>query len=86
MFLTGLWMLANACVLIQAGVAIDNHLSFNQQDRFRKLFSDGLGSNDLQSIYYGAINAHQLKQSDMQKACDRLKPIFAESEIDVSGN
>lgn len=67
-----------------AARTIYSHLSVSDFDRLNKVFADGLKSNDLQSIYYSALNLNQLSESDKNSACNRLLSVHSESKLNVS--
>lgn len=74
-----------ACIVyVRAAKTINTHLSANDLERLNKVFSDGLSSNDLQSIHYSAINSKQIPAEYKKSICDRLPTLYTESKLNVS--
>uniref|UniRef100_A0A2M3YZ40 Dolichyl-diphosphooligosaccharide--protein glycosyltransferase subunit 2 n=1 Tax=Anopheles braziliensis TaxID=58242 RepID=A0A2M3YZ40_9DIPT len=56
------------------------HLTAQDQDRFDKVFSEGLKSSDLQSLYYTSANV-PLPAGDAASTCKRLLTVHGESKL-----
>lgn len=64
---------------------VNNFLSKSDQDRLQSVFQDGIKSNDLQSIYYSALNLKSSLQSqEKTEVCGRLAASYADSKLNVS--
>ena len=68
----------------EAARTINGHLSGSDIDRLTKVFADGIKSNDLQSIYYSAINLKEIQSEDTNSVCQRLEKLHGESKLNVS--
>lgn len=64
--------------------AIENHLSSDDNVRLNQVFVDGIKSNDLQAIYFSALNLKDLSASEKTKVCERLVTLYTESKLNVS--
>lgn len=71
-------------VLGDALRAIDNHLTSDDSVRLQQVFIDGFKSNDLQSIYYSALNSDNLSANEKTEVCSRLVDLHGESKLNVS--
>lgn len=79
------FLVLTCIVYVKAAKTIDTHLSATDLERLNKVFSDGLKSNDLQSIYYGAVNSKEIAAADVkQSICNRLPTLYTESKLNVS--
>lgn len=67
-----------------AAKTINSHLSDSDQQRLKKVFLDGIKSNDLQSIYYSALNLKDVAKEIQTDACNRLANLHAETKLNVS--
>lgn len=76
--------MAVALLHSEAARTINGHLSGSDVDRLNKVFADGIKSNDLQSVYYSAINLLQIKAEDSTSVCQRLQKLHSESKLNVS--
>lgn len=76
--------MALAIVYGEAARTITSHLSGSDLDRLNRVFQDGIKSNDLQTIYYSALNGKELDVADLKSACLRLDKLHAESKLNVS--
>lgn len=63
---------------------IDNHLTNEDNVRLQQVFADGIKSNDLQAIYFSALNLNDLSATDKNEACQRLVNLHTESKLNVS--
>lgn len=63
---------------------INDHISDADQQRLNNVFSDGIRSNDLQSIYYSSLNANDLTTDEKSTICNRLITLHTESKLNVS--
>uniref|UniRef100_A0A182NHK5 Dolichyl-diphosphooligosaccharide--protein glycosyltransferase subunit 2 n=1 Tax=Anopheles dirus TaxID=7168 RepID=A0A182NHK5_9DIPT len=59
---------------------VSSHLTAQDQDRFAKVFAEGLKSSDLQSLYYSSANV-ALPAGDVVSTCKRLFTLHAESKL-----
>uniref|UniRef100_A0A182RFP5 Dolichyl-diphosphooligosaccharide--protein glycosyltransferase subunit 2 n=1 Tax=Anopheles funestus TaxID=62324 RepID=A0A182RFP5_ANOFN len=59
---------------------VSSHLTAQDQERFAKVFSEGLKSNDLQSLYYASANV-ALPAGDVTSTCKRLFTLHGESKL-----
>ncbi|XP_308231.5 dolichyl-diphosphooligosaccharide--protein glycosyltransferase subunit 2 [Anopheles gambiae] len=59
---------------------VSSHLTAQDQERFAKVFSEGLKSNDLQSLYYASANV-ALPAGDVTSTCKRLFMLHSESKL-----
>uniref|UniRef100_A0A182TTD8 Dolichyl-diphosphooligosaccharide--protein glycosyltransferase subunit 2 n=1 Tax=Anopheles melas TaxID=34690 RepID=A0A182TTD8_9DIPT len=59
---------------------VSSHLTAQDQERFAKVFSEGLKSNDLQSLYYASVNV-ALPAGDVTSTCMRLFTLHGESKL-----
>lgn len=77
----------NFCIFVQndALSAVNDNLSGDDRLRLRAVFLNGIKSNDLQAIYYSALNLRDLTNEDEKsKVCSRLATLNAEAKFDVS--
>lgn len=64
--------------------AINNHLTGDDRLRLRELFFSGIKSNNLQAIYYSALNLKDVTDEDEKsKVCSRLISLHNESKFEV---
>lgn len=70
----------------EAARTINSHLSGTDLERLDKVFADGISSNDLQSVYYSALNLKTLSEADKASTCSRLLSLHAESKLNVSSS
>jgi oligosaccharyltransferase complex subunit delta (ribophorin II) len=78
--------LVSIFVVLFAGVSLaartlDSHLGVIDLNRLQKVFSDGVKSNDIQTIYYSAINLDKLTKDEKDGICKRLVEVYAESKL-----
>ncbi|XP_058056009.1 dolichyl-diphosphooligosaccharide--protein glycosyltransferase subunit 2 [Anopheles bellator] len=59
---------------------VATHLTAQDQERFAKVFSEGLKSNDLQSLFFTSSNV-KLPANDVVGTCKRLLTLHAESKL-----
>lgn len=83
-FFAGFLLFLSIFVLGDALRAIDNHLSSEDIARLNQVFVDGIKSNDLQSIYFSALNLKDLSAQEKTNACNRLLSLHGESKLNVS--
>lgn len=81
---TGSILFLSIFLLGDALRAIDNHLTSEDNVRLQQVFVDGIKSNDLQSIYFGALNLNDLSATEKNEACQRLVNLHTESKLNVS--
>lgn len=72
-----------SCSIIYAAKSINSHLSSVDDQRLQQVFADGLKSNDIQSIYYGALNYKAITPAEKQEACKRIVQIHKDSKLNV---
>lgn len=84
LFFTGIFMLLAAFAYSEAARTINSHLSESDLERLNKVFVDGIDSNDLQAVYYSAVNLKQLTSATKTSTCSRLLSLHAESKLNVS--
>lgn len=78
--------LVSIFVVLVAGVTLaaktlDSHLGVTDLSRLQKVFSDGIKSNDIQTIYYSAINLDKLTKDEKDGICKRLAEVHVESKL-----
>lgn len=83
-FIVGFFMVLAVVVYSQAARTINSHLSGSDLERLNKVFVDGIKSNDLQAVYYSALNLQQLSSDEKTSTCSRLLNLHAESKLNVS--
>uniref|UniRef100_A0A182S618 Dolichyl-diphosphooligosaccharide--protein glycosyltransferase subunit 2 n=1 Tax=Anopheles maculatus TaxID=74869 RepID=A0A182S618_9DIPT len=59
---------------------VSSHLTRQDQERFAKVFVEGVKSNDLQSLYYASLNM-ALPADDVLSTCKRLFSLHSESKL-----
>jgi len=57
---------------------VSNYITGADRARYNEVFSDGLKSNDLQSLYYSSLN---LAGGDKAAICKKLPSLYAESKL-----
>lgn len=82
--IAGFLLFLSIFVLGDALKAIDNHLSSEDNARLQQVFADGIKSNDLQAIYFSALNLKDLSAHEKTNACQRLITLHTESKLNVS--
>lgn len=71
-------------MLSDALKAIDNNLSIEDNARLQQVFVDGIKSNELQAIFFSALNLKDLSAQEKNKVCERLVSLHTESKLNVS--
>lgn len=66
---------------ISATQTVDNFLSKSDHQRLQQIFSDGLKSNDLQTIYYSVINSNKITPDSKSALCKKLSGLHKESKL-----
>lgn len=75
-------MIFTLCLsLSNARKTINNHLSNADLQRLQSVFRDGLSSNDIQSVYYGAINYKGASRKEQDLGCDKITKLYKESKL-----
>lgn len=69
-----------------AAKSINSHLTNVDLERLQHVFADGLNSNDIQSIYFGALNLKQTTKDENLKTCNRITQLHKDSKLNVSKN
>lgn len=70
------------CVLYaNAAKTIDSHLSGADLQRLQQVFGEGLKSNDIQSVYYGAINYATFTPKEKEETCKRIAKLHKDSKL-----
>ncbi|KAH8316693.1 hypothetical protein KR067_013529, partial [Drosophila pandora] len=82
-YLLGLTLL---CVLAAFGATwsartVDNHLGAKDLTRLQKVFVDGYGSSDLQSIFFSSLNIQLTDASQKEPLCKKIATLHAESKL-----
>lgn len=83
-FFAGIFVVLTMLACSEAARTINSHLSGSDLDRLNKVFLDGIKSNDLQSLYYSALNLKQLSSEEKASTCSQLLNLHAESKLNVS--
>lgn len=83
-YFAGILLVAAALIYTEAARTINGHLSGSDLDRLDRVFQEGIKSNDLQTIFYSAVNGKSLNVADVNGACQRLEKLHAESKLNVS--
>lgn len=58
-----------------------NHLSSSDLQRLENVFTDGINSNDLQTIYYSAINNNKITKNEKDNVCKKVQQAYGESKL-----
>lgn len=70
------------CVLhANAAKTINSHLSGADLQRLQQVFGEGLKSNDIQSVYYGAINFGKTTPKEKEEACKLVAKLHKDSKL-----
>ncbi|XP_031627769.1 dolichyl-diphosphooligosaccharide--protein glycosyltransferase subunit 2 [Contarinia nasturtii] len=77
----GFLLFLSIFVLGDALRAIENHLSSEDSVRLQQVFVDGIKSNDLQAIYFSALNLKELSAQEKSNVCERLLSLHGESKL-----
>ena len=83
-FSAGFLLFLSIFVLGDALRAIENSLDSEDNARLQQVFVDGIKSNDLQGIYFSALNLKDLSAAEKNAACERLVNLHTESKLNVS--
>lgn len=68
----------------EAANTINSHLSASDRERLNQVFVEGLKTNDLQAIYFSALNLDQLTSEEKSSVCTRIILLHSESKLNVS--
>lgn len=75
-------------IVLSAGLTstrtVQQCLSPADISRYRQVFVDGLKSNDLQAVYYSAINHDLENEAEKKDVCKRLVTLYGDSKLNVS--
>lgn len=66
------------------GNSVDTYLFPSDISRLAKVFEDGIQSNDLQTLFYSALNQKSLSQDEQNAACGKILDAYNESKLNVS--
>lgn len=69
---------------VKATRTVDNYLSKADNQRIQQIFSDGIKSSDLQTIYYSVINSKAIPADVKANLCKKLPGFHTESKLNVS--
>lgn len=78
-----LFLLFGFLAHINATRTVNTQLNANDLTRLQKVFSDGIKSSDLQSLYYSAINYAQLNSNEKKDICSRITKVYSDSKLNV---
>lgn len=77
-------MLISALVVYSNGAkTVDSHLTKTDLERLQKVFSDGLKSHDIQSVYYSSLNIDKITKEEKEATCKKLFDSYSESKLNV---
>lgn len=78
MKLIGLLLLSTGCLIsaVWTTRTVSKFITPLEQDRYQKIFAEGLRSNDLQAVYFSSANV-----ASTQEYCPRLSTVYAESKL-----
>lgn len=78
MKLIGLLLLSAGCLIsaVWTTRTVSKFITPLEQDRYQKIFAEGLRSNDLQAVYFSSANV-----ASTQEYCARLSTVYAESKL-----
>ncbi|XP_058831391.1 dolichyl-diphosphooligosaccharide--protein glycosyltransferase subunit 2 [Topomyia yanbarensis] len=81
MKLLGFLLLLASCLIsaVWTTKTVSKYITQLEQDRYQSIFTEGLRSNDLQSVYYSSANVAGADKT--QDACKRLNTIYGESKL-----
>lgn len=83
LFFAGIFVVLTLLAYSKASRSINSHLSGSDLQRLNAVFLDGIKSNDLQAIFYSALNLKQLTSAEKTSTCSRLLNLHAESKLNV---
>ncbi|XP_020817228.1 dolichyl-diphosphooligosaccharide--protein glycosyltransferase subunit 2 [Drosophila serrata] len=74
------------CVLVACGLTwsartVDSHLGPKDLTRLQKVFVDGFGSSDLQSIFFSSLNIQLTDATQKEPLCKKIATLHAESKL-----
>ncbi|XP_055628347.1 dolichyl-diphosphooligosaccharide--protein glycosyltransferase subunit 2 [Toxorhynchites rutilus septentrionalis] len=81
MKLLGLLLLSASCLISAVWTArtVSKHITPQEQDRYQKIFAEGLKSGDLQSLYFSSANV--VAADKTPEACKKLNNVYGESKF-----
>lgn len=62
---------------------MESHLSAVDLERFQSIFSEAIFSDDLQTLYYAAINLKDVPARAKEHACNNLLSFYESSKLNV---
>ncbi|XP_055608052.1 dolichyl-diphosphooligosaccharide--protein glycosyltransferase subunit 2 [Uranotaenia lowii] len=74
---TGLFLMICLVSSVWATRAVNKRITPQDQERYQRIFADGLKSSDLQAVYYSSLNVAKVDP----EACKRLTAIYSESKL-----
>ncbi|XP_037714521.1 dolichyl-diphosphooligosaccharide--protein glycosyltransferase subunit 2 [Drosophila subpulchrella] len=74
------------CVMVACGPTwrartVDSHLGQKDLSRLQKVFVDGFGSSDLQSIFFSSLNIQLTDATQKEPLCKKIATLHAESKL-----
>ncbi|XP_017049749.1 dolichyl-diphosphooligosaccharide--protein glycosyltransferase subunit 2 [Drosophila ficusphila] len=74
------------CVMVACGptwsaLTVDSHLGPKDLSRLQKVFVDGFGSSDLQSIFFSSLNIQLTDATQKEPICKKIATLHAESKL-----
>lgn len=81
---TGFLLFLSFFLMGDALRAIEIHLTNEDNVRLHQVFVDGVKSNDLQAIFFSALNLKDLSAQEKNEVCERLVNLYTESKLNVS--
>ncbi|EDW48359.1 dolichyl-diphosphooligosaccharide--protein glycosyltransferase subunit 2 [Drosophila sechellia] len=74
------------CVLVASGPTwssrtVDSHLGQKDLSRLQKVFVDGFGSSDLQSIFFSSLNIQLTDATQKEPLCKKIATLHSESKL-----
>ncbi|XP_017125187.1 dolichyl-diphosphooligosaccharide--protein glycosyltransferase subunit 2 [Drosophila elegans] len=74
------------CVMVACGPTwsartVDSHLGQKDLTRLQKVFVDGFGSSDLQSIFFSSLNIQLTDATQKEPLCKKIATLHAESKL-----
>lgn len=84
-FFTGFLLFLSIFVCTNALRAIDNSLNSDDNARLKQVFTEGLKSDDLPSVFFSALNLFkELPAQEKNAVCSRLAKLHSDSKLNVS--
>ncbi|XP_016947438.1 dolichyl-diphosphooligosaccharide--protein glycosyltransferase subunit 2 [Drosophila biarmipes] len=70
-----------ACGTTWSARTVDSHLGQKDLSRLQKVFVDGFGSSDLQSIFFSSLNIQLTDATQKEPLCKKIATLHAESKL-----